>query len=495
VSKFHDDRTAASDPGGVHLSREKFHRLEPLSAGRPAAWAQRFGTREKFEEMLDEHLRLGDSRAACVLSVEPLLVAAYTDELDCVAVLRFPFWLVADHNLKVDDRLLTVNTYSRGGPVAPDLQGGPKQTLRYGNFYPVVAEFVSEHARKIARRKAEIAEGEWARCLRMGREYLSRHPGRCRDGSPFWSNQPAAGPPAGVVAAPAAAAPGAAYGIVEQPAGEGNRCPGCGAGLSARAVLCVRCGYDFRLGKSRATVKGKAEAPARVAPRTWAQDFPRVLRGLTLHNARILLSLIAVVLLFGSTAAAATKLRAGAQEPPAWLLLPLLGGVGVSLVSILLGFVGSIFCLRVPRESAGRLPLALSLAFDVAAMPLGVVAAILGWTPLLSWATGICSWILFLAFLVRLASYMDRPSEAREAKGILLFGLGMSILPATLAVLSFLWRDPTSVYVVAGFLLIPVGIWYFRLQIALYKLLETLRASIRQQIDDAERELKRQANP
>ena len=40
---------------------------------------------------LKEQLLHGDSRAAVVVSVDPLLlVAAYTDELDCVALLRFP---------------------------------------------------------------------------------------------------------------------------------------------------------------------------------------------------------------------------------------------------------------------------------------------------------------------------------------------------------------------------------------------------------------------
>ena len=38
-----------------------------------------------------EHLEHGDSRAAIVISTDPeLLIAAYTDELDCIAMLRLP---------------------------------------------------------------------------------------------------------------------------------------------------------------------------------------------------------------------------------------------------------------------------------------------------------------------------------------------------------------------------------------------------------------------
>ena len=272
----------------------------------------------------------------------------------------------------------------------------------------------------------------------------------------------------------------------EQPAAS-VRCPSCQVSLPAKAVLCVQCGYDFRLGKARSTVMEKEEAPGRVDP--------FVLRGLTLHGVRILLSLLAIVLIFASTALAATRLRAGASEPPLWLVIALLAGVGLSLTCILLGLVGSVFCLRVPRESGGRLPLALSLAFDVVAVPLGVVAAILGWPPLLSWVVGYCSWMLFLGFLSRLADYLDRPSEAREAKGIVLYALILTIIPAMLIALSFASRDPGSVSLVGGFLLPVFGVWFFRVQIVLYKLLETLKGTIRVQAEEAESQRKRAPEP
>jgi hypothetical protein len=198
VSRYHDDRTRASDPGRIRLSRARLARLEPPAAGLPPELARRFSSRAQFEDMLDEHMQVGDSRAACVVSVEPLLVAAYTDELDCVAVLHFPCWLAAEHGLKVGDRLLTVNTYFSGNRVAPDLRRGPRQMRRYWNFYPVVADFFSDDTRRIEQRKEEIDEEEWQRCAEMGAEYLANFPGRWRSGSPFWSSQPTADQPAGI---------------------------------------------------------------------------------------------------------------------------------------------------------------------------------------------------------------------------------------------------------------------------------------------------------
>jgi hypothetical protein len=190
MSRFHDDRTAASDPGGIRLSRERFRRLEPLTAQLPEHLARRFANRAEFEAMLDEHLRLGDSRAACVMSIEPLLVAAFTDELDCIALLCFPGEVVAEHRLKVGSRLLTVNSYTRGSQVAADLLAGPRNLRRWVNFYPVIADFLSDDTERIALRKAHITAEEWKRCAQMGRAYLDTFVGLWRNGSPFWSSQP-----------------------------------------------------------------------------------------------------------------------------------------------------------------------------------------------------------------------------------------------------------------------------------------------------------------
>src|SRR5688572_27161776 len=117
MSKYHDDRTYASDPGRLTLSRRRFRRLEPAARGlRGWLWRRLWGG-AVLEEMLNEHLLLGDSRAACVISMDPLLVVAYTDELDCVAMLSFPSWLIEEHRLRLGSRLLTVNTYFYGETV------------------------------------------------------------------------------------------------------------------------------------------------------------------------------------------------------------------------------------------------------------------------------------------------------------------------------------------------------------------------------------------
>jgi iron-sulfur cluster assembly accessory protein len=179
--------TQASDPGQLTLSRDRARRLLPELFQTPACQ----GELEDTLRALQKHLMNGDSRAAVVVSAAPLLVAAYTDELDCVALLRFPGELVSEYGLRVGSRLLTVNTYDRGGRRAGDLEPGPGTYDRYTNFAPLIADFLSEETARLQQRKQQIDEAEWQRAYDLGRESLRRHGRRARDGSPLQSWRPA----------------------------------------------------------------------------------------------------------------------------------------------------------------------------------------------------------------------------------------------------------------------------------------------------------------
>jgi len=192
MSKYHDDKTAASDPLAISIADKKLKAVHPELYG----W-RAFLPRFKFcgkmldgrqtRAMLGEHISRGDSRAALVMRVEPLLlVAAYTDEMDCAAVLSFPPALAAEYRLKIGSRLLTTNTYGRGGKLQSDLWEGPASCRRYTSYFPLIAEFFSDDLDAIERRKRSISEEEWLRVRQVAKEQLAKGPHMpIRDGRPL----------------------------------------------------------------------------------------------------------------------------------------------------------------------------------------------------------------------------------------------------------------------------------------------------------------------
>ncbi|MHB0935602.1 MAG: hypothetical protein ACYDCO_20185 [Armatimonadota bacterium] len=189
MSRFHDDNTCASDPGNIRLAPHKLqafkddlgflHRLLTPLANLPDA-------------LLAEHLELGDSRAALVVQIQPqVLVAAYSDELDCVAMLRFPKYIRRLYQIDTHTRLLTVNTYSRGNAIARDLHKGPQYLHRYTNFFPLIAEFLSNDIADIEARKGAISEQEWERTAASARQTMAVPGFRPRNGNPYCSFKPA----------------------------------------------------------------------------------------------------------------------------------------------------------------------------------------------------------------------------------------------------------------------------------------------------------------
>ncbi len=189
-----DDTTAASDPGQVKLSHKKLRKLRPDLYGVSGIWNSvliRLGVRWPQRVYIEEQLQCGDSRAAVVVSLNPLLIAAYTDELDCVAMLRFPDKFVHEYDLSVGTRLLTVNCYGRSADYAPDLILGPQMIERWTEFHPLIAEFLTDDDGRVQARKKHIGEDEWRRAAAMGTEYAKLHPGVARDGRPVYSTVPA----------------------------------------------------------------------------------------------------------------------------------------------------------------------------------------------------------------------------------------------------------------------------------------------------------------
>lgn len=198
MTKTLDDDTQASHPGGFPLSRAKLKLLQPELFG-PLSWIGWDWENGKPQNRasiwltrIEEQLLFGDSRAAVVVSTSPLLVAAYTDEIDCVALLRFSRRFISEYNLERGSRLVTVNTYEfADGSYETDLKPGPESYGTYGNVFPMIADFLTDDVARLAERKLEISEDEWRRTETLGQSYRREKYARPRDGRPCWSFLPA----------------------------------------------------------------------------------------------------------------------------------------------------------------------------------------------------------------------------------------------------------------------------------------------------------------
>jgi hypothetical protein len=119
-----------------------------------------------------------------------LLVAAYSEDLDCVAILRFPDRFVAKYGLQIGSKLISINTYVRARNYQTDLVPGPNRDTLWTGVHPVIADFVSDDEGKIERRKRSISRTLWEYVYGLGIDYIHSYPGVWRDGRPFYSKRP-----------------------------------------------------------------------------------------------------------------------------------------------------------------------------------------------------------------------------------------------------------------------------------------------------------------
>lgn len=180
------------------LSEERLRRLQPLLFDR-TQWRSE-EDRTGWIKAVAHTLARGDSRAAVVIDAANGIVAAYTDELDCVMLLRFDPAVSLVHGWQEGTRLLSANSYAgRDDGVAADLLPGAGDKGRWGDFWPLIADLLTDDHARLAARKREIDPAEWERAAFMGRRALAAGT-TPRDGRPLASRQPAP-----VVAAPARA--------------------------------------------------------------------------------------------------------------------------------------------------------------------------------------------------------------------------------------------------------------------------------------------------
>lgn len=141
---------AAENQANVKFSYKKYY-----------SFRNRINT--KFSEKFYSDMRVtdvtralcyGDTQPAVVVSVEPLLIAAYSDEMDAVAMLLFPSDFAERYGLRPGSRLTTSNIYFRGTKCAADLFPGANFSHQFSDFMPIVQLFLGKKDEKIKKKSS-----------------------------------------------------------------------------------------------------------------------------------------------------------------------------------------------------------------------------------------------------------------------------------------------------------------------------------------------------
>lgn len=161
----------ATNPARLTVAMEKLRALEPdLFGDRTFKCGPICGVDHPADHMRKQiaaHLRDGNATPAVVVSLRPLVIAAYTSDLDAVVLLRFPLTFAVQYNLSVGTRLVAANLFWRdeeNGQIyyAADIVPGPERSGDWTHFGPLIAEFLSDDHAAIAALKRDFDAEDWA---------------------------------------------------------------------------------------------------------------------------------------------------------------------------------------------------------------------------------------------------------------------------------------------------------------------------------------------
>lgn len=185
--RYTNSNTLADNPGSIRLSGRKLRQVKRLICTSQLEKAYF----KKRIPVIKEFVKYGDTQPAYVMSVSPLVISSYSDEMDAVVMLRFPDVLAKEYELSQGDKLVTINTYRwlEGYDMAPDVFVGENFLNRYSDCHPIVPLFISGSRRRLAQKLALFDDETWAMVWQKSQQYAAEHPDFMRDGFYYWKPQ------------------------------------------------------------------------------------------------------------------------------------------------------------------------------------------------------------------------------------------------------------------------------------------------------------------
>ena len=106
--KYHDNTSFASDSIGIDIDLKKLKFLIPEIFSPIQQIKYKFKNLgfSTHIEVISEHVKYGDSQGAIVVKTDPLLIAAYNEDVDCIVMLLFEDKIQKRYNFKIKKYLI-----------------------------------------------------------------------------------------------------------------------------------------------------------------------------------------------------------------------------------------------------------------------------------------------------------------------------------------------------------------------------------------------------
>ena len=178
--KFVDPTTFAEVEGNLKLSKSKWREIKKIYSISPEG-------RKKLKNIFSieaECIYFGSVEPAVVVSMSPLLISVYSEDMDAVLLLQFAPAYAEKYSLEIGSRLISVNTYGNHDKISDDIFVGKAYKGYWTDFTPHIADFLSNDKKRIQAHKESFSEEHWLYVQELGNEYLSKHSQLARNG--FW---------------------------------------------------------------------------------------------------------------------------------------------------------------------------------------------------------------------------------------------------------------------------------------------------------------------
>lgn len=174
----------ASLPGMLPMSKEKYRQIVKDILKVDAIHLYEVIGNFPF---FNENFIYGDTQPAIVVSLSPLVISAYSDELDAVLFLKFPEDLGRTYKLHRGMRLTAANTYPDAKSVPKDIFPGQNYNSQFKDFTPMIHLFFSYDDERALALTSHFDEDVWAYVERLTAERENK---RCKPRDGFYFMMP-----------------------------------------------------------------------------------------------------------------------------------------------------------------------------------------------------------------------------------------------------------------------------------------------------------------